>query len=137
MIYDFDDVLVEYLVSREGLRELVGTRIYPDFFPQDNPLPAIAYTLEEEKPDQTQSGSSRITKAVYLINAWAKTRREVDIVARHVLSALDSYSGALRDIPVMGSFYEGMNRERDPETGDYCASMRFTIIYRRRSKSWL
>jgi len=29
MIYDFDDVLVEYLVSREGLRELVGTRIYP------------------------------------------------------------------------------------------------------------
>jgi hypothetical protein len=51
-------------------------------------------------------------------------------VAREVRSALDGYQGAFKDVPILGSFLDGMDRERDSDTGAFCVSMRFTIHYR-------
>jgi hypothetical protein len=43
--------------------------------------------------------------------------------------ALDGYRGAFKGIPIHGAFLDSLNRERDPDTGANCVSMRFTIHY--------
>jgi hypothetical protein len=68
-------------------------------------------------------------EAVYQLNVWADTRREVMAVAREILVALNGYRGAFKDIPVSGAFLNSMGRERDSDTGAFCVSMRFTIHY--------
>lgn len=126
---DFDEALVDQLLGCPGLAALVSRRIYPDYFPQSEQLPAIAYTLEDESSPQTQQGPSGMREAVYQINVWADTRREVMEMAREVLIALNGYRGAFKSIPVSGAFLDSMSRERDSDTGASCVSMRFTIHY--------
>jgi len=74
---DFDEALVDYLLGRPGIAVLVSRRIFPDYFPQDEQLPAIAYTLEDDSSQQIQQGPSGMRQAIYQINIWADTRREV------------------------------------------------------------
>ena len=126
---DFDEALVDYLLGCPGIAALVSKRIFPDYFPQSEQLPAIAYTLEDDSSQQTQQGPSGMREAVYQVNIWADTRREVMAVAREVRSALDGYQGAFKDIPILGIFLDSLSRERDSDTGAFCVSMRFTIHY--------
>jgi hypothetical protein len=126
---DFDEALVDYLLGRPGIAALVSKRLFPDYFPQSEQLPAIAYTLEDDSSQQTQQGPSGMRAAIYQINIWAETRREVMAVAREVRLALDGYRGTFKDIPIVGAFLDSLNRERDSDTGAYCVSMRFTIHY--------
>ena len=126
---DFDEALVDYLLGRPGLAALVDRRILPDYFPQSERLPAIAYTLEDDSSQQTLQGPSGMRAAIYLINIWADTRRDVMAVARQVRFALDGHRGSFKDIPVTGAFLDNMARERDCDTEAYCVSMRFTINY--------
>jgi hypothetical protein len=126
---DFDEGLVDYLLSRPGIAALVSKRIFPDFFPQSEQLPAIAYTLEDDSSQQTLQGPSGMRAAIYQINIWAETRREAMAVARELRLALDGYRGAFKDISIIGGFLDSLSRERDSDTGAYCISMRFTIHY--------
>jgi len=126
---DFDEALVDYLLGQPGIAALTAKRIYPDYFPQDEQLPAIAYTLEDDSSQQTQQGPSGMREAIYQINIWADTRREVMAVACEVRSALDGYRGAFKDTYIIGAFLDRLSRERDSDTGAFCVSMRFTIHY--------
>jgi hypothetical protein len=126
---DFDEGLVDYLLGRPGIAALVSKRIFPDFFPQSEQLPAIAYTLEDDSSQQTLQGPSGMRAAIYQINIWAETRREVMAIARELRIALDGYRGVFKDIPVIGAFLDSLSRERDSDTGASCVSMRFTIHY--------
>jgi len=126
---DFDEALVDYLLRRPGIAALVSKRIFPDFFPQSEQLPAIVYTLEDDSSQQTLQGPSGMRAAIYQINIWAETRRGVMAVAREVRAALNGYRGAFKDIPITGAFLDNTSRERDSDTGAFCVSMRFTIHY--------
>ena len=95
---DFDDALVNHLLSQPGLAALVANRIYPDYFPQGGQLPAVAYTLEDDSSGHMMRGASGLRRAIYQINVWAETRREVMVVARQICSALDGFRGAFQDI---------------------------------------
>jgi hypothetical protein len=129
---DFDDALVNHLLSQSGLAALVANRIYPDYFPQSGQLPAVAYTLEDDSSSHMMQGVSRLRRAIYQINVWAETCREAMTVARQICRALDGFRGAFLDIPGPGAFLDSLGRERDPDTGAYCASMRFTIHYQQK-----
>jgi hypothetical protein len=126
---DFDEAVVDYLLGRPGISALVSKRIFPDYFPQSEQLPSIAYTLEDDSSQQTLQGPSGMRAAIYQINIWAETRREAMAVAREVRLALDGYRGAFKDIPIIGAFLDSLSRERDSDTGAYCVSLRFTIHY--------
>jgi hypothetical protein len=126
---DFDEALVDYLLGRPGIAALVAKRLFPDYFPQDEQLPAIAYTLEDDSSQQTLQGPSGMRATIYQINIWADNRREAMTIAREIRLALDGYRGAFKDIPIAGAFLDSINRERDSDTGAYCVSMRFTIHY--------
>lgn len=74
---DLDEALLDHLLGRRGIASLVARRIYPDYFPQSEQLPAISYTFEDDSSQQTQQDSPGMREAIYQISIWADTRREV------------------------------------------------------------
>ena len=82
-----------------GCPPLVGKRIHPDRFPETEPLPAIAYSLEDDRSAHTQQGASHLREAVYRFDVWADTVAEATAVIRQLRSALDGYRGSFKTSP--------------------------------------
>ncbi len=130
MTATLDEGLFDHLTSHAGLSARVGTRIHPDYFPEDEQLPAIAYALEDDRSMHTQQGPCGLRLAIYRLDVWADTAAETTEVMRQLCEALDGYRGSFKDIPVVGAFFDGAGRSRDADTEAFCVSMRFTIHYR-------
>jgi hypothetical protein len=124
-----DEGLFDHLTSHSGVAALVGTRIHPDYFSEDEPLPAIAYSLEDDRSVHTQQGPSALRQAIYRLDIWADTIRDAMAVVRQVRASLDGYRGSFKEIPIVGAFFDGGGRSRDPDTATINVSMRFTIHY--------
>jgi hypothetical protein len=124
-----DEGIFDHLTSHQGLSALIGTRLHPDYFPETEPLPAIAYSLEDDRSVHTQQGPSALRQAVYRFDIWADTIAETTAVMRQLRSALDGYRGGFKDIPIVGVLFDGAGRTRDPDTEAFNVSMRFTIHY--------
>ena len=124
-----DEGLFDYLTGHAGVAALVGTRIHPDYFSEDEDLPAIAYSLEDDRSMHTQQGPSALRQAIYRFDIWADTVSEVMAVVRQMRAALDGLRGSFKGIPIVGAFFDGAGRSRDPDTETYNVSMRFTIHY--------
>ena len=124
-----DEGLFDHLTGHAGVAALIGTRIHPDYFSEDEELPAIAYSLEDDRSMHTQQGPSTLRQAIYRFDIWADTVSEVMAVVRQMRAALDGFRGSFKDIPVVGAFFDGAGRSRDPDTQTFNVSMRFTIHY--------
>jgi len=68
---DIDEALVDFLLGQPGIAALVATRIFPDYFPQSEQLPSIAYTLEDDSLQPTMQGPSGMREAIYQVNVWS------------------------------------------------------------------
>jgi len=124
-----DEGLFDHLTTHPGLAALIGTRLHPDYFSEDEELPAIAYSLEDDRSMPTQQGPSALRQATYRFDIWADTAAETVAVMKQMCAALDGYRGSFRDLPMVGVFFDGAGRTRDPDTQTYNVSMRFTIHY--------
>ena len=129
MTATLDEGLFDFLTSHAGLAVLVARRIHPDYFSEDEPLPAIAYALEDDRSTHTQQGPSALRQAIYRFDIWAETVSEVMAVAREMRAALDGYRGFFKDVPIVGALFDGAGRSRDYDTKTFNVSMRFTINY--------
>ena len=132
MTATLDEGLFDHLTSHAGLAALVGTRIHPDYFSEDEELPAMAYSLEDDRSMPTQQGPSALRQAIYRFDIWADTAAETVAVMKQMCAALDGYRGSFRDLPIVGVFFDGAGRSRDPDTQTFNVSMRFTIHYQER-----
>ena len=129
MTATLDEGLFDHLTSHPGLAALIGTRLHPDYFSEDEELPAIAYSLEDDRSMPTQQGPSALRQAIYRFDIWADTAAETVAVMKQMCAALDGYRGSFKDIPIVGVFFDGAGRSRDPDTQTFNVSMRFTIHY--------
>jgi hypothetical protein len=129
MTATLDKGIFDHLTSHSGLAALIGTRMHPDYFSEDEELPAIAYSLEDDRSMHTQQGPSALRQAIYRFDIWADTAAEAIAVMKQMCAALDGYRGSFSDIPVVGVFFDGAGRSRDPDTQTFNLSMRFTIHY--------
>ncbi len=129
MMATLDEGIFDYLTSYSGLAALIGTRLHPDYFSEDEELPAIAYSLEDDRSMATQQGPSALRQAIYRFDIWANSVANVMAVMKQMCAALDGYRGPFKDIPVVGAFFDGAGRSRDPDTQTFNVSMRFTIHY--------
>ncbi len=129
MTATLDEGIFDHLTSHSGLAALIGTRLHPDYFPEDEELPAVAYSLEDNSSMPTQQGPSALREATYRFDIWADTAAETVAVMKQMCAALDGYRGSFKDIPVVGVFFDGAGRSRDPDTQTFNVSMRFTIHY--------
>lgn len=132
MTATLDEGLFDHLTHHAGLAALIRTPVHPDYFSEDEELPAIAYSLEDDRSMHTQQGPSALRQAIYRFDIWADTAAEAMAVMKQMCAALDGYRGSFKEIPVVGVFFDGAGRSRDPDTQTFNVSMRFTIHYQER-----
>ena len=129
MTMTLEQCLFAYLSTHPQVSALVADRIRPDLLEQDEPYPAIAYSLLDERDMLTQQGPSQLREALYQFDIWAERAKDAWAVRTALLSALGGIRTNMGDQPGIVAIFDKAARTRDPETMAYCISMRFRIFF--------
>jgi hypothetical protein len=81
------------MVSDADLFELVGTRVYPLFVPQDVPLPAIAYQKISSVKHQAHAESSHLAMSRFQFTIEADDYADAKDTAEALRNCWDSFAG--------------------------------------------
>jgi len=128
-VADFDEELYSYLTDQKSVTDLVSTRIFPDYVPQDESLPAIAYILEDDAAVMAQQGPCGLRSAIYVLDVWGTTREQVTDIATAIRTLLDGQSADFGSISMQAGFLENMSRTQDPDSDEYNVTMRWRFWY--------
>jgi len=113
MTATLDEGLFDYLTHRAGLAALIGTRIHPDYFSEDEDLPQFAYSSRTTAPRTRNKGRRRCARQFTDSDIWADTAAEAVAVMKQLCAALDGYRGSSsRTSPIVGVFFDGAGRSR-------------------------
>lgn len=119
------DAIFAALTGYPALAALIGTRAYPNKLPQNEPVPALVYSVISDVPlsSMTTAVTDMLKNARVQVDAYAKTYSEVQRVALAVSAALD-----LRN-PSPGLSAELLTPRDlfDDETQNFRVSMDFTV----------
>lgn len=109
--------LYSLLSNNAGVIAQVGTRIYPDAFPEDVTYPAIVFSRASTEPVNGVSGVSFGADVEMSIGVWAKTRTDADAAAEAVEDSL----------PTSGFTLTARGGVYDPETGLFATNI--SVLY--------
>jgi hypothetical protein len=105
--------IYSWLSDQSGITDIISTRIYPLFLPQDAAYPAIRYEMESADREQSYDGQGNFVGASFQIDSMATTHTSALALADAVKAALLNYSGFMGTISVNqaflvaeGDFYE-------------------------------
>jgi len=87
----------ELLLSVEEVTDLVGTRVYPSFLPQETTLPAIVYRKISIAREGSHAGHSGLDHPRFQFSCIAESYRDAKLLAAAVVSALDYAAGIWAD----------------------------------------
>ena len=126
-----DECLFEFLTTDLGMLAAIGTRewLFPDFLKQNQPLPAVTYSMEEDHSIMTQQGPSALREGVYLFEVWDTTAKSAGEIEKALRDALDGFRGPMGDVDYVVALFAGSTHDRDPETMVFNVSMRFKVFY--------
>lgn len=93
------------LSNTSGVTDLVGTRIYPNEAPQNDPLPRVIYTVESQDRGHAMSGADGIPSCLFWIDCEGSYGQTVS-VSEAVRAAMDGFKGAVSGFNVRGAFLE-------------------------------
>ncbi len=110
---DIYEAFLQVLNSNDPLKNLVGTRIFPDELPEeeddpedpDKKIPIINGVTYQELPngvDYTLKGKS-IIREIYQFDCWGRTNVEAKEIYKALVSALDSFRGVYGNLNVQFS----------------------------------
>lgn len=84
--------LFSLLSGTSAITSLVGTRIYPQVIPQGSAMPAVAYSVVDEVPENSLTGwSSGLSNARVQVDAYAPTYVSAQALADAIAGALATY----------------------------------------------
>lgn len=123
-----DEGLRLFLLSRPGVVEAVGERVYPEPLPQGATLPAVTYSDVSDVGSTSNDGPDCLRRPRYQLTHWARTReaaRRVDATTRQVMSGFrGQWPGGLR---IGGVFRRNGWTLYEPETQLYQAISDYQI----------
>lgn len=85
----------EHLLTNQAMRNLIGTRAYPDVLPQDVELPAVVVRILNDEPGETLSGHSSLEFARIQFDCLAESRQDAHRTADALEAVLDGYRGPI------------------------------------------
>ena len=114
--------LYTLVTTDPGVSALIGTRLYPNFIPQDAPLPAMAYLRASTVKGYTQNGPDGVAKATIQFTIDGPTFAQSRAAADALFRLLSGYRGKVGDQIIGASFQEN-------DHGGYNLSSDQTAIY--------
>ena len=95
---DVDGALRLLLLSRPGVTETIGTRLYPEILPDKVDFPAVAYQQISDVPDYTNDnayaeGGTCFRSMRYQMDSYGRTLAEARRADEAIRAALSGYRG--------------------------------------------
>ena len=115
--------IVTSLGADSTITGLVGSRIYPLFRPQGDPLPALVYQRVSTVPTNSINGFSRLDAVRIQFSCYAKTLIEAKELAEALRAAMDA-DPTLKSVCVMEM------DEQDLETRNFRTVVDFNLWQR-------
>ena len=127
-----ETILYALLNASSGLAALVGTRIYLDTRPEEDPLPAVVYELIHEKQDDARTGERETVTARMQVNCLATVAEDAVDVREQVRLAAHNRSGVIAGVTVIACLEESAGPDSyDHLVNIYAKPMDFIIHYLR------
>ncbi len=127
-----ESILYALLGASPGLSALVGTRIYLDTRPEEDPLPAVVYELIHEKQDDARTGERETVTARLQVNCLAAVAEDAVAVREQVRLAAHNQSGVIAGYTVIACLEESAGPDSyDHLVNIYAKPMDFIIHYLR------
>ncbi len=127
-----ETILYALLGASSGLSALVGTRIYLDTRPEEDPLPAVVYELIHEKQDDARTGERETVTARLQVNCLAAVAEDAVAVREAVRIACHNQSGAIAGHTVIACLEESAGPDSyDHLVNIYAKPMDFILHYLR------
>ena len=95
--------LVTQLKATSGVTDLVSTRIYPGYRPQDDPLPAIVYEATSIQPINHANGTTGTTETKIEVVSYAATYAGAQALGEAVAAALSGWTDSSGCVWLMDS----------------------------------
>lgn len=106
-----------YLLSSDNATgatgALVGTRVFPDEFPQKPEYPAIVYQVISGPRDYTQDGPDNLTEFRVQVDAYATTAAGANALRTAIRNDLSGYAGTVPISPAVRIQGVFVDNERD------------------------
>lgn len=109
------------MVNDADLAELVGTRVYPLYVPQDAAMPAIAYQKISSQKYQAHDGSSHLARSRFQLTVEADDYATAKETATAVKACWDSFAGYV-GTTASGLTIQGTSIENEMDGEDVGAS---------------
>jgi len=122
------------LTAATAVTDLVGTRIYPVFLPQNAEYPAIVYLVDNEPHTVTKDTPADLDIARVKFHFWASAAQgengyqSVEDIDYAVREALDFVGGTAGTVTVELCHYDGSKDGRDDEMTLFMREASYTFI---------
>lgn len=126
-----ESALVALITGNAPVAAVLGTRLYPDVIPQDQPMPAGHYRTVSTRPAMAHSGEAGVDFSTVRFSIFAPLRADAISLRELIKPVVSGYKGTSGGETLDAVFYrEGMNTF-DIESGLYAAQ--FDLIVTRRT----
>jgi hypothetical protein len=130
---DIRPALSAFLLGDAAIATAVGTRVYPQFLPQNTTVASIVYQKISDVGNHSLSGPTRLARPRFQIDAWAPTNNGANALALLIKERLDGYQGVMGSggdaVDVQGVFYENARELYDESAKLHRVSADYFIAY--------
>ena len=110
----FESELVQHLLdSSGGVRALVGTRMYPNYLIQEDPLPAIVYQIIfDERQTDLDGDDGDLSNIRVQLDVWANKYADAFPVRDAIVARLKTAASGIKFVPINAgqTFYESQTK---------------------------
>ncbi len=123
-------VIYTLLNASANVTALVGTRIYLDTRPEDDPLPAIVYALISDKQDGARPVDPELATARVQVNCLGAVADDLVLLREYVRQACHNQSGTIGGVEVVASIRDSTGPDSyDELVNIYVKPMDFKVHY--------
>jgi hypothetical protein len=119
-----------YLLTFQTIRNLVGVRIYQEYFPQDAKLPVVVMTRLFTTHEHTLSNLAGLAKTRIQFDCVADTREIANSIAEAIRrTGIVAYKGDMHGLDVRGVMIEEGARDYRDSPNDSSERFRFGVNF--------
>lgn len=89
------DAIVYILENNASVAGVIGTRVYPDAYPTNLPLPGITFTVDNITITEHKDGYTDWDDVDVTFTLLTKTRTAGELLSGYVRTAISRYSGTV------------------------------------------
>jgi len=124
-----EEALFAILSGDDGVKAIVGDRIYPLMTPEEGKYPAISFFRIDGPREHALDGPAGLARPRMQVDVWANDYRTARNAIEAVIAALDGYRGTAAGVFIAGILAQNDHDIFEGRTRTYHCAADFQIMY--------